>query len=262
MNAYLLRVLLCVCAATAAALIFAVVPADAQILRKDGVLPALSARGYEPFDLLSGAAPAGPMWIRWREFDTGVAQSAQALARCRAEAATCSSAEARIIDVIESVRGVDGRGKLGILNREINLSIAYASDRLQHASADVWSSAVTTFASGQGDCEDFAIAKYLVLREAGIAAEDLRLVIGRIPDGQVHAVVAARLDGHWLILDNRRMAMVEDIHATDLQPLFAFDHAGVKQFGAPVMTAGTLHDPQDIAFPSAAIVGNALPVLM
>ncbi len=65
----------------------------------------------------------------------------QALARCRADAATCSGAEARLIDVIDSVRGVEGRAKLGIVNREINLSIAYTSDRLQHAPADVWSSA-------------------------------------------------------------------------------------------------------------------------
>ena len=28
--------------------------------------------------------------------------------------------------------------------------------------------------------------------------------------GEDHAVAAARLDGHWLTLDNRRTAMVED----------------------------------------------------
>jgi predicted transglutaminase-like cysteine proteinase len=252
MNAYLLRVFLCVCAATAAALIFAVVPADAQILRKDGILPALSGHSYEPFGLLSGAAPAGPMWIRWREFNTGVEQSTQALARCRAEPAACSAAEARLTAVIDSVRDVQGRAKLGIINREINLSIAYASDQIQHARADVWSSAVTTFSAGQGDCEDFAIAKYLALREAGIAAEDLRLVIGRISGvGLAHAVVAARLDGRWLILDNRRMMLLEDTHATELQPLFAFDHTGVRQFGAPLEAAST-----------TAMAGDFLPVLI
>ena len=265
MNAYLLRVFLCVCAATVAALIFAVVPAAAQILRKDGVLPALSGQGYEPFGLLSGAAPAGPMWIRWREFDIGVAQSAQALARCRAEPTTCSQAELRLISVIDSVRGVEGRAKFGIINREINLTIAYTSDQLQHASGDVWSSALATFSAGEGDCEDFAIAKYLVLREAGVAAEDLRLLVGRIPAiGQAHAVVAARLDGRWLILDNRRMMMLEDIHATELQPLFAFDHAGVRQFGAPaMMVANSIREPQEVSASSvAAPGGSALPVLM
>ena len=158
-------------------------------------------------------------------------------------AATCSNAETRLIDVIDSVRGVEGRAKLGIVNREINLSIAYTSDRLQHASADVWSSAVMTFSSGQGDCEDFAIAKYLALREAGIPEQDLRLLVGRLPAiGQAHAVVAARLEGLWLILDNRHITMIEDVHATQLQPLFAFDHAGVRQFSAPAMAANASHE--------------------
>ncbi len=71
-------------------------------------------------------------------------------------------------------------------------------------------------------------------------------------------MVAARLDGRWLILDNRRMAMVEDIHATELQPLFAFDHAGVRQFGAPAMVAAQ-HASHDGGRHSA---GSTLPVLM
>jgi len=250
MNAYLVRVFLCVCAATIAALIVAIFPAQAQILRKDGLLPVLLQQ-LEPFGRWSGVAPAGPMWERWREFENGVAQSAAALARCRAEPVSCSDAETRLVAVIDNVRALQGRAKLGILNREINLSIAYVSDRLQHAQADVWSDAITTFKTGRGDCEDFATAKYLALREAGISPEDLRLVIARVNVlGQAHAVVAARLDGHWLILDNRHMAMLDDVNARELEPLFAFGDDGVHQFGAPV------------EIDNVAAGGNALPVLM
>ena len=43
--------------------------------------------------------------------------------------------------------------------------------------------------------------------------EDLRIVIMHDTiRGEDHAVAAARLDGHWLTLDNRRMAMVEDAY--------------------------------------------------
>jgi hypothetical protein len=56
-----------------------------------------------------------------------------------------------------------------------------------------------------GDCEDYAIAKFVALRRAGIAADDLRIVIMRDTNhGEDHAVAAARLDGRWLTLDNRR----------------------------------------------------------
>jgi predicted transglutaminase-like cysteine proteinase len=195
-----------------------------------------------------------------------MAQNAEALTRCRAAPATCTPAERRLSGVIDSVRNIEGRAKLGIVNREINLSIAYVSDRLQHATGDVWSTALTTFASGSGDCEDFAIAKYLALREAGVAAEDLRLLVVHLPAiGQAHAVVAARLDGRWLILDNRRMAMVEDVHATELQPLYALDRTGVRQFGAPtgmVATAASHAGTRNAAGPVPVSGGSTLPVLM
>ena len=52
------------------------------------------------------------------------------------------------------------------------------------------------FASNAGDCEDYAIAKYVALQEIGIAAADLRLVV--VHDEatkQDHAVAAVRYDG-------------------------------------------------------------------
>ena len=81
-----------------------------------------------------------------------------------------------------------------------------------------------TFASGAGDCEDYAIAKYVALRQAGVAARDLRLVIlhDRLAH-EDHAVTAARLDGHWLILDNRHMALLADTQVRNVTPLLALD---------------------------------------
>jgi predicted transglutaminase-like cysteine proteinase len=232
MSSVLARTLRCVSAAVAAIIVLVAVPAEGQIIRRDAMLPAISDFGQEPFGLSTTLAPAGTMWVRWREFETGVQQNADAITRCRSNPATCSAAETRLIALIDVARHASGRAKFGLVNREINLSIAYTSDVEQHGSGDVWSSALATFTSGQGDCEDFAIAKYLTLREAGVPVQDLRLLVGRVSTtGGAHAVLAARLDGHWLILDNRRMAMVEDEHAFDLQPLFAFDSVGVKEFG-------------------------------
>jgi hypothetical protein len=89
-------------------------------------------------------------------------------------------------------------------------------------------------AAGAGDCEDYAIAKYVALREAGMASDDVRLMIVRDNKlHQDHAVVAARLDGHWLLLDNRRMVMVEDVDARQYQPLFEIDDDGVRHLILP-----------------------------
>ncbi|MFX8527661.1 hypothetical protein ABTM08_19680, partial [Acinetobacter baumannii] len=47
---------------------------------------------------------------------------------------------------------------------------------------------------------------------------------------EAHAVAAARLDGRWLMLDNRRMAMVEDDNARTYQPLFVLHEAAVMKY--------------------------------
>jgi predicted transglutaminase-like cysteine proteinase len=69
------------------------------------------------------------------------------------------------------------------------------------------------------------------LRHAGIAADDLRIIVMRDTiRGEDHAVAAAKLDGHWLMLDNRRMAMVEDANVRNYRPTFVIDQTGVKRY--------------------------------
>jgi len=58
----------------------------------------------------------------------------------------------------------------------------------------------------------------------------------------------ARLDGRWLTLDNRRMAMVEDAQIRNYRPLYVIDQYGVMQYvDAPVLPV--VHDWE----PSAAL---------
>ena len=45
--------------------------------------------------------------------------------------------------------------------------------------------------------------------------------------GADHAVLAARVDGRWMILDNRRGGPVQDRDASGLRPVFSIDEAGV-----------------------------------
>jgi predicted transglutaminase-like cysteine proteinase len=87
---------------------------------------------------------------------------------------------------------------------------------------------LTTLMSGRGDCKDYAIVKYAALIEAGIAERDLRVVILRdLSASENHAVVAVHLDGAWVVLDNRWLALVRDINIQRVIPLFVLDEAGV-----------------------------------
>ena len=132
---------------------------------------------------------------------------------------------------MDTAKARDGRGRLGEINRAINLAIRPMSDLAQYGEIDVWSSPLATLARGAGDCEDYAIAKFVALQLAGLSPDDLRIVIMRDTiRGEDHAVAAARLDGHWLTLDNRRMAMVEDAQVRNYQPTFVIDRDGVKRY--------------------------------
>jgi predicted transglutaminase-like cysteine proteinase len=173
---------------------------------------------YEPFGLTR--AGTGSLARKWRRLQPAIQLEAHLLALCRTNPAVCSPAAARLLAVIDLARVREGRARIGAVNRAVNLAIRPQSDPARFGVTDVWSTPLTTFDTGAGDCEDYAIAKYLVLRAAGMADDDLRLVI--LHDRRVrqdHAVVAARVDGEWLILDNRRMVLLADAQMDHVTPL-------------------------------------------
>jgi predicted transglutaminase-like cysteine proteinase len=144
----------------------------------------------------------------------------------------------RLLAIVDDARVRGGRARLGEINRAINLAIRPMSDLAQYGQIDVWSPPLVTLAHGAGDCEDYAIAKLVALRLAGIADDDLRIVVMRDTlSGEDHAVTAVRLEGHWLMRDNRRMAMVEDGYMQNVRPLFVIDQHGVSQYVETPMIA-------------------------
>jgi predicted transglutaminase-like cysteine proteinase len=89
-------------------------------------------------------------------------------------------------------------------------------------------------AAGVGDCEDYAIAKYIALRESGVPEEDLRLLF--VHDARVredHAVVTVHLEGRWLVLDNRWLALAEDTELRRFAPLFSIGSEGLGHWPQP-----------------------------
>ncbi len=192
-----------------------------------------------PFGLTRPALPepsAQAMAVKWQSLQALITVEARAITMCRRMPEVCPSSTARFLSIVDSVRGETGRTRAALINRAVNLAIRFTRDSAQFGLADVWQSPLMTFASGRGDCEDYAIAKYAALREAGMSAADLRLVIvhdARI--GEDHAVAAARIDGEWLILDNRSMMLVTDAQAP-LRALIALGEDAPRP--APVRDAG------------------------
>jgi predicted transglutaminase-like cysteine proteinase len=195
----------------------------------------LIRKSAEPFGLFATRLSSGGLSEKWKGVERKLEDDMVQLALCDGDREHCvSPAALQFLAIVDVARTREGRARFGEINRAINLAIKATSDTAQYGQLDVWSPPLDTFASRAGDCEDYAIAKFAALRMAGISPEDLRIAVLRdVLHGEDHAVVMARLDGHWLTLDNRRMAMIEDIDVRNHRPLFVIDDTGVMRYEEP-----------------------------
>jgi predicted transglutaminase-like cysteine proteinase len=206
----------------------------------------LSGGAAEPFGLSVTPVSRGGLLAKWQGVARKIDDDRVQLALCDGDRERCvSDAALKLLAIIDSGRAREGRARLGEINRAINLAIHPMTDLAQFNQIDVWSSPLDTFGSGAGDCEDYAIAKYVALRVAGIPADDMRIVVmADTMRGEGHAVAAVRLDGQWLMLDNQRMAMVEDVNVRHYRPLFVIGDSGLMRYSdAPLLAKLQNHDP-------------------
>jgi predicted transglutaminase-like cysteine proteinase len=169
---------------------------------------------------------------KWADLQSRIQSEQETLAACRADSTNCPAAARRFLQIVELGRQRQGRARLAEINRAVNFSIRPVSDWAQYGLADFWSTPLVALSAGAGDCEDYAVLKYVALREAGIAPDDLRLLIVYYPRGRTnHAVVAVHLGEEWLILDNSTLIMVNSSDARHYRPLFVLDRRGVGVFG-------------------------------
>jgi predicted transglutaminase-like cysteine proteinase len=215
------------------------------------------SRSPEPFGLATFRAPESLLWQKWRGVEADIARDRLVLERCRADMSACPSNGSQFLRLIGAVKAKSGRAQLSEVNEGVNAAIRYVSDLAQFGELDRWSSALATFATTKGDCEDYAIAKYVALREAGFAAGDLKILLVRDRTVRMdHAVLAARLEARWFILDNRWSELREDSQSLNLAPQFAISTSGVHLFATPYAKAKSLHHEEDTTPASEVAEGN------
>jgi predicted transglutaminase-like cysteine proteinase len=175
-------------------------------------------------------AVAGGVAAKWRAVKADIDHEQQVLARCRAQE-TCPAVAQELLDIVAEGAGRSGRARVGLINRAVDLAITPTRDEAQWGVADHWSPPFETLQSHRGDCEDYAIVKYVALLLAGLSHEDVRIVILRnVLQKEDHAAVAARVDGQWLILDNVRLALVRDMDMIGSIPKFVLNEDGARRF--------------------------------
>jgi predicted transglutaminase-like cysteine proteinase len=142
--------------------------------------------------------------------------------------------------LLRSAATLDDAARLSLVNQFYNQRIRFVADTEAWGREDYWASPLETLGRGQGDCEDYAIAKYATLLASGMKPSRLRLVYVRAQIGtqaQAHMVLAyqATVSEEPLILDNLRQDVLPARERPDLTPVFSFSTEGLWQGngGAP-----------------------------
>jgi predicted transglutaminase-like cysteine proteinase len=147
---------------------------------------------------------------------------------------------ARVVDEwqaqIEIMRSLPDKDKLARANNFFNARIRWVQDAQAWGQDDYWATPLELIGRGMGDCEDFAIAKYLTLILAGVEIDKLRItyVKARIMDnGKVkstaHMVLAyyPSPNAEPVILDNIFIDVLPASQRSDLTPVYGFNSNGL-----------------------------------
>lgn len=139
-------------------------------------------------------------------------------------------------EVLARAQSLPENEQLTRVNDFFNHRIAFVDDTEVWGKADYWATPLEALGRGRGDCEDFAVAKYVSLRSLGVPLDRLRLVYVRARIGgagsgvsQAHMVLAyyPAPNAEPLILDN----LIGDIRPAsrrgDLFPVFSFNSEGL-----------------------------------
>jgi predicted transglutaminase-like cysteine proteinase len=156
-----------------------------------------------------------------------------------------TSAVRALQSTLSAVQEADELAQLDELNRFFNRRIEFRDDSEVWGQHDYWASPLELLARGQGDCEDFAIAKYFSLLALGMPPAKLRMVYVRAqlggPGGatRAHMVLAfyATPGAEPLILDNLITDLRPASRRPDLEPVFSFNAEGLWQ-GVGAQAAG------------------------
>jgi len=116
-----------------------------------------------------------------------------------------------------------GKDKLTLIN-EINTRMnkaKYITDNNNWGEKDFWATP-GEFMAKFGDCEDYAIIKYMSLRLLGFKEDEVRVVAVKDLNLKVgHAILVAFVDGKTYVLDNQIKQVVEAKTIRHYEPVFS-----------------------------------------
>lgn len=167
---------------------------------------------------------------------TGVLQRARAeIARADA---TCSSSQSSACppdewrDILRHIAGLSRRAQVDYVNARINAH-PYVPSLRNWGTISYWETPFEFFRRN-GQCQDYATTKFILLRAAGIANDAMRLVVVHdFVSKQDHALLLVDVDGQAVMLDNQTKDVVPAAQVHRYQPYYSINETGWWQHLPP-----------------------------
>ena len=117
---------------------------------------------------------------------------------------------------------LDRRAQIDAVNRYMN-EHAYVLDIVNWGVEDYWESPKELL-DRNGDCEDYAIAKFISLRLLGVDNDAMRIVVLQDLNLRIlHAILVVQLDEQILVLDNQIRTVVPIERIRHYKPIYSIN---------------------------------------
>lgn len=127
--------------------------------------------------------------------------------------------------LIKSLENESVEKKLEKVNEFFN-NVPYSRDIKTYGVTDYWATPFEFLARDRGDCEDYVIAKYFVLKRLGIPSSKMYLTYVRVKgydDAHMVLTYFPTPRSEPYVLDNMRRILMPASKRTDLTPVFNFN---------------------------------------
>jgi predicted transglutaminase-like cysteine proteinase len=124
--------------------------------------------------------------------------------------------------LLHEIAAKDPVAQLEAVNSFMNRA-PYVTDPVNYGVPDYWATPLQ-FMTKDGDCEDYAIAKFMSLRQLGFDNGQMRVVV--VDDlnlGVAHAILVVYLDGRAYVLDNQIARVVPAEIIRHYRPVYSIN---------------------------------------
>jgi len=155
--------------------------------------------------------------------------------RCLDNRDACHANAVNWSNFVRRAEGLEGYDLYMAVNEFVNSSVQFQSDSTLEEVLDEWATPISLISQAEGDCEDFALAKFWLLEMLGVDSSDLYIVVVqdlavRVP----HAFLAVRSGSEIWLLDSRVDRPLSPDEIDGVVPVVTIGDSAAYLHGRPV----------------------------